>query len=87
MKIAKKILEAKHHNTKVRQLEGIGSRKIRLTLKESKRMISNMLNKSDPSPNPKGDLDRIALDESMRLLDQTMIRLKEVKETKNKKKY
>jgi hypothetical protein len=82
MKLAQKILEAKHFNTKVRQLEGMGSRKIRLTLKESKRMIESMMDPSKKSPNPKGDLDKIALQESMQLLDQAMIRLKSVKEKK-----
>ena len=90
MKLAKKVLdlnEASHFNTKVRQLEGSGSRKIRLALKETKRMIDNMLDKKHSSPNPKTDIDRMALKESKTLLDQTMIRLKEVKETKGKKRY
>jgi len=87
MKLAQKILEAKHHNTKVRQLEGNGSRKIRLTLKESKRMVDKMLNPKDPAPNPRGDVDKIALKECNQLLEQAMVRLKSVKETKKKKKY
>ena len=86
MSLTSRILEAKHFNTKVRQLEGLGSRKIRLTLKESKRMIENMMNPEDASPNPKNDLDKMALKESVQLLEQAMIRLKAVKETKHKRK-
>ena len=87
MKLACKVVnEAKHFNTKVRQLEGLGSRQIRLALKESSRMIENMLNPNNDAPNPKSEVDRVALLESTKLLEQAIVRLKSVKETRRKKK-
>jgi len=85
MSLAKKFLEAQHFNTKVRDLGGMGSRKIRLSLKESKRMVDNMLNENHDSPNPKGSDDVKLLNESIVLMNQAMMRLKDVKETKRKK--
>jgi len=85
MSLAKKFLEAKHFNTKVRDLGGVGSRKIRLSIKESRRMTENMLDPNHDSPNPKDNDDIKALNESIILMNQAMMRLKEVKETKRKK--
>jgi len=85
MGLAKNFLEAKHFNTKVRDLGGVGSRKIRLSLKEAKRMVENMLDTNHPSPNPRSESDKRLLQESSVLLKQSMDRLKDVKETKRKK--
>ncbi len=79
--------EGIHQNTKVRQLEGMGSRKARLTVKESAKMIERMLDEKDPSPNPKSEADKMLLMESKKFLEGAMIRLKAVKETRKKKKY
>lgn len=84
MKLAKQVLEAMHHNTKVRQLEGAGSRKVRLTVKEAKRMAENMLDKSNAAPNPKSETDRVALMECTHMLGEAMKKLKIVKEVKAK---
>lgn len=79
------MLEGKHFNTKVRALEGVGSRKIRLAIKEAKKMAENMMNKNHNSPDPKSSIDANYLKEACGLMDHTMERLKIVKETKSKK--
>ncbi len=80
------IEEAQHHNTKVRSLaEKVGSRKIRLTVQETKKMIENMLNEKHPSPSPKTENDRKVLEDCKVLAEQMIPRLKEVKERKGKK--
>lgn len=77
--------EAKHQNTKVRQTyEKAGSRKARLTVKEAKRMCEQMLDRKHPSPNPKGDVDRVYLKEACAIMTEAMSKLKTVKETKKK---
>lgn len=78
--------EAMHQNTKVRQLEGSGSRKARLTIKEAKKMVENMLDIKNAAPNPKSDADMVLLKESSYMMDEVMKKLKPVKEVKNKKK-
>lgn len=90
MKLAEKIIalnEGKHFNTKVRGIESSkkGSRVIRLAVKEAKKMVSDMMNKSHPSPNPKTEKDNALLNECGVLMHQTMERLKEVKESKYRK--
>ena len=87
LKDGKQTDEAYHQNTKVRALEGMGSRKARLTVKEAKRMVEKMMDEKDPAPNPRTPTDRVKLAESARMMDETMKKLKEVKETKKKKKY
>lgn len=80
-----KITEGKHYNTKVRELaEKMGSKKIRMGLKESKKYINNMLNKDHASPNPLTDKDRKLLSECSTLIEQAIPRLKDVKETRRK---
>ena len=94
MKLANKILEqlkktdegSKHFNTKVRALEGVGSRKIRLAVKETKRMVECMLDPSHSAPNPLNSESEKYLEETKVLLKQSMDRLKDVKESKNRKK-
>jgi len=84
--INKEISEAQHYNTKIRQVdENVGSRKIRLGLKESLNYINNMMDENNSSPNPLTDKDRLLLEESSVLIKQAIPRLKEVKETKRKK--
>ena len=82
---SEKITEAQHYNTKVRELaETMGSRKIRMGVKESKKYVDNMINADHASPNPLADKDLKILQECSTLLGQTIPRLKEVKETRRK---
>lgn len=79
------ITEAQHYNTKVRGIaENMGSRKIRLGVKETLKSVKNMLNEKHSSPNPLTDKDRKLLTECSTLLEQAIPRLRDVKETKRK---
>jgi len=79
------ISETQHYNTKVRDLaENMGSRKIRLGMKESLKAVSDMLDRNHPSPNPLTDKDLKLLQECSMLIKQAIPRLKEVRETKRK---
>lgn len=88
MKLAKlleqSLEEGKHFNTKVRALEGKGSRSIRLAVKEAKKMVENMLDPKNSSPNPKDDKSMELLSDAKFLLNQSETRLKEVREAKYK---
>jgi len=77
--------EAQHYNTKIRQLEGAGSRKIRLGVKQCVEMSERMLNPNNNYPNPADELGRIALLEGIQMMNMTMKKLKSVKDKKGKK--
>ena len=80
-----KITETQHYNTKVRGLdEKMGSRRIRMGVTESLKAVKSMLDENSASPNPLTDKDRKLLSECSTLFEQSIPRLKEVKETKRK---
>ena len=80
-----RITEAQHYNTKMRGIEEkMGSRRIRMGLKEYNKMIKNMMDKKHPSPNPVSEKDMCLLKEACTLLEQCIPRLKDVKETRRK---
>lgn len=80
-----KITEAQHYNTKMRSVEEkMGSRRIRMGINEYKKMIENMLDKNHPSPNPVGEKDKQLLTECSTLLEQSIPRLKAIKETRRR---
>jgi len=88
MKLAKQLEasldEALHFNTKVRALEGMGSRKIRLAVKEAKRMVEQMMDPKSQTPNPKDEESMRLLSDAKFLLNQSETRLKQVREKKYK---
>lgn len=79
--------EARNQNTKIRQLEGMGSRKARLTVKEAKRMVERMMDPKVKGPSPKTEDDKRKLMESCRMMDSVMEKLYEVKDSRKKKQY
>jgi hypothetical protein len=80
-----KITEAQHYNTKVRGLDAsMGSRRIRMGVKESLKAVKKMLDENNSSPNPLTNKDRKLLTECSTLFEQAIPRLKEVKETRRK---
>jgi len=92
MSKAKKVLESfidegMHFDTKIRMLEASYMPvKIRLALKESGRMIENILNTEHPSPNPATAADSdilISVAEKLRFITEA---LKPVKVMKRRKK-
>lgn len=82
----KQVLEGQHYNTKVRGVdENMGSRRIRMGIKESMKAIGNMKNENHPSPNPLTNKDLKLLDECVSLMEQCIPRLRDVKETRKRK--
>jgi hypothetical protein len=54
----KQIAEGVHYNTKIRSLdEKAGIRRIRMGMRESARLIANILNPNHPTPNPASQKD------------------------------
>lgn len=92
MKLADKILEqtkglemheAQHYNTKVRGIDSsMGSRKIRLGVQENMKGVKNMIDSKHPTPNPADKKSKDLLSEAVVLMEQTIHRLKEVKDRK-----
>lgn len=83
MKLADKIIEASHQNTKVRGVsEGFGSRKARLTIKESVNMMKKLLDQNAGPPHPKTKEDQMAIKEAMQHADVAMQKLYSVKESR-----
>ena len=89
MSLSEKFLalnEGQHYNTKVRDLdENIGSRKIRLGIKECRKMTEKMLNKDNKAPNPADTTSEALLNEVASHLDNAVTKLKAVKDTKKRK--
>ena len=75
--------EGMHYNTKIRQVESKrGSRHIRLGVQEYKKMIEGMLNPNNKAPNPADKDSQIKLQECNFLMERTVKRLREVKDSK-----
>ena len=75
-------LEGSHFNTKVKSLEGKGSRHIRLALKASKSMVKSMLDPRSSRPNPANIASENLLKNVVGLIDRAENCLKEVKDSK-----
>ena len=80
------MFEGQHYNTKVRGIdENIGSRKIRLGVKECLNMAEKMLDKNNTAPNPSNPTSTALLKEASDHLNSAIVKLKEVKECKGGK--
>lgn len=78
---------AQNQNIKVRGVtEGFGSRKARLTIKESVRMIEQMLDDNAGAPYPKAEVDEVYLKEAKHIANEAMKKLRIVKDSKVKRK-
>lgn len=59
----KQVCEGIHYNTKIRSLdERAGIRRIRMGMRESARLIGNILNPQHPTPNPASEKDAEVLE-------------------------
>lgn len=71
-----------HQNTKVRHTyEGYGTRKARLIIQEGVRVLKQVANEKGKSPFPKSEADMVKLKEAIHMAEQSMKRVKEVKES------
>lgn len=78
----KKLVEGQHHNTKVRNIDVVGSRHIRMGIAEYCKRIEEMMDYNHPSPCPKSEQDRYYLEESLKLGKSMQDFLKKVNEYK-----
>lgn len=79
--------EGTHYNTKIRSLdEKAGLRRIRMGLRESYRLIGNILDPNHPTPNPESDKDAKVLNECMASISESANKLLNVKTVKRMKK-
>lgn len=89
MKIAKQLLslcEGAHYHTKVRSIDEQASvKRIRMGMRESARLIGNILDPNHPTPNPSTDDDASALNECQAQLHEMAEKLLTVKTSKRTK--
>ncbi len=90
MKISEKVLavcEGAHYHTKIRSIDEQASiKRIRMGLRESARLMGNILNPDHPTPDPEGHVDAHILSECHAALGGMSERLSTVKTKKKSKK-
>ena len=90
MKLAKQLkalCEGLHYSTKIRSLdERAGIRRIRMGLRESAKLMGNILNPNHPTPNPATDDDAAVLNECQTSLHDMSEKLLGVRTAKRKSK-
>jgi hypothetical protein len=85
--LAEQLLEGTHYSTKVRQIdEAAGTRRIRMGINVSRKMVENLLNPEHPTPNPETEEDRKCLEECRDTLNDMSEKLKAVKTRRRVKK-
>jgi hypothetical protein len=83
---SKKVNEGFHFNTKIKQLEAYEHPvKVRLGLKECRRMTENLLNPEHPSPCPADDQSRKILESASKRITKIMEDMKQVQVQRRRK--
>lgn len=85
--LAEQLLEGTHYSTKVRLIdESAGTRRIRMGLNVSRKMVENLLNPEHPTPNPETEDDKKYLEECRDALNGMSEKLLKVKTRRRVKK-